>query len=286
MLHDLYKLILEKTDFLYTVLVQTPFFFFDLWSIVHFFTGGILMLILAARRVSRPFFVLFLLLFVYEIGELAFTYLAINVFRAEILPDSVTDIWVGLLGGLAASRLRRRLADWGRFRVHLMTLRAAPVVRDLAVAVTVSAVWVAFYGYRYNAALLNSRGINWWAFLWWSGGLFVMLRFFERLRGEVSPRWLAIPVTWAAYLATLLTVEYVGYALLGIHELHGERPLIFGVIHGTPTLKLYYAVAGLLTIAIASGIQHRADNAGLRLKRSVAREDAESEVLPGVDERP
>jgi len=49
------------------------------------------------------------------------------------------------------------------------------------------------------------------------------------------------------------------------------QPLIFGVIHETPTLKLYYPVAGLLTIAIASGMQRRADDAGSRLKRSVAR---------------
>lgn len=241
MLQDLYRLILEKTDFLYTVLVQTPFFFFDVWSIVHFFMGGILMLILTARRVSRSCLVLFLLLFLYELVEIGFTYLAINVFRPEILLDQVTDIWVGLLGGLAASRLRKGVAS--------------PVVRDLAVAATVSAVWVAFYGYRYNVEFFNSRGINWWAFLWWSGDLFAMLRFFDWLRGAVSPRWLAVPATWAAYAATLLTAEYVGYALLGIREMHGEPPLIFGVIHGTTTLKLYYCVAGLLAIAIAATVR-------------------------------
>jgi hypothetical protein len=178
----------------------------------------------------------------------------------------VTDIWVGLLGGLVTLRLRRRLGNRGRF----MTPRTAPVVRDLAVAVTVSAVWVASYGYRYNVVFFNSRGINWWAFLCWSGELFAMLRFFDWLRGAVSPRWLAIPATWAAYVATLLSAECVGYALLGIRELHGGRPLIFGVIHGTPALKLYYPVAGLLTIAIAAGVQRRADGAGSRLKRHVA----------------
>lgn len=165
-----------------------------------------------------------------------------------------------------------RLRRW-RNRRRFIPPRLAPVVRDMAVAVTVSAVWVTFYGYRYNVAFFNSRGINWWAFLWWGGGLFAMLRFFDWLRGAASPRWLAIPATWAAYVATLLTVEYVGYALLGIRELHGGQPFIFGVIHGTPTLKLYYAVAGLLTIAIAAGVQRRVDGAGFRLKRSVARKE-------------
>lgn len=243
MLQDLYKLILEKTGFLYTVLVRTPFFFFDIWSIVHFFTGGILMMILAARRTSRPFRPLFTILLGYEIFELAFTYLAINVFRPEILLDQVTDIWVGLLGGFVALRLRRWLGVPG------------PVVRDLAVAVTVSAVWVAFYGYRYNVALLNSRGINWWAFLWWAVGLFAILRFFGLLQNASSPWWLAIAATWAAYAATLVAVEYVGYSLLGIRELHGESPLAFGVIHGTPALKLYYAVAAPLAIAIAASVR-------------------------------
>lgn len=246
MLQDLYKLILEKTDFLYTVLVQTPLFFFDIWSIVHFFTGGILTLVLAARRISRPLFVLFLPLFLYELVEIEFTYLAIRVFRPEILLDQVTDIWVGLLGGFVAVRLRGRLGAPG------------PVARDLAVAVTVSAVWVAFYGYRYNVALLNSRGINWWAFLWWSAGLFAILRAFSRLQGAVSSWRLAIVATWGAYAAVLVAVEYVGYALLGIRELHGEPPLAFGVIHGTPALKLYYTLAAPLAIAIAAGLQRLA----------------------------
>lgn len=243
MLQDLYKLILEKTDFLYTVLVRTPFFFLDIWSIVHFFTGGILLLVFAARRVSRPVFLLFLLLFLYELVEIEFTYLAIDVFRPEILLDQVTDVWVGVLGGFVALRIRGWLGVPG------------PIVRDLAIAVTVSAVWVAFYGYRYNVALLNSRGINWWAFLWWAVGLFAILRFFGLLRNAASPWWLAIAATWAAYAAILVAVEYIGYALLGIRELHGESPLAFGVIHGTPALKLYYAVAAPLAIAIAASVR-------------------------------
>lgn len=241
MLQDLYKLILAKTDFLYTVIIQTPFFFFDIWSIVHFFSGGILMLVLAARRISRPFFVLLLLLFLYELVEIEFTYLAINVFRPEILLDQVTDIWVGLLGGFAAVRLRRG--------------STSPVVRDLAVAVSVSGAWVAYYGYRYNVAFLNSRGINWWAFLWWAAGLFAILRFFGRLQDAVCPWWLAMTATWAAYAAVLVAVEYVGYVLLGIREMHGEPPLAFGVIHGTPALKLYYSVAAPLAVAIAASVQ-------------------------------
>lgn len=273
-LQDLHGLILEKTDFLYTVLVQTPYFFFDIWSIVHFFTGGILMFILAARRILRPFLALFLLLFAYEIVELTFTYLAIRVFRPEILPDQVTDIWVGLLGGFAARGLRGRLA--ARVRSLFASAPAAPVVRDLAVAVTVSAAWVSFYGYRYNVEILNSRGINWWAFFWWSSGLFVMLRVFDRLRASLSPWWLAIPAIWAAYAATLLAGEYVGYALLGIREMHGERALIFGVIHGTPMLKLYYVVAGLLTIGIAAGVRRLAGAGRAKLAGEAARGDCAS----------
>ncbi|MBK9063706.1 MAG: hypothetical protein IPL89_11010 [Acidobacteria bacterium] len=266
MLQDLYRLILAKTDFLYTVLVQTPFCFFDIWSIVHFFLGGMLLLVLAARRISRPFFVLFLLLFFYELVEIEFTYLAINVFRPEILLDQNTDILVGLLGGLVALRLKARFEKWGRSAA----LRTGPVVRDLAVAVTVSAVWVTFYGYRYNVEFFNSRGINWWAFLWWSAGLFAVLRFFGLLQNAVLPWWLATAATWAAYAAVLVAVEYVGYALLGIRELHGERPFAFGVIHGTPALKIYYAVAPPLAIAIATGVQRLAGIATPAMRRGAA----------------
>jgi hypothetical protein len=253
MSQEFYYLVLRKTAFLYTYLVRTPYFFLDVWSIVHFVSGAVLGLLLAARRIRRPFLVLLLILVGYELVEVALTFLAIQVFLPEVLPDQVTDVWVGMLGGLVGWSLvrRRGRAAGGPVRAG----QPAPFLRDLAVAVAVSAAWVAFYGYSYNVEFFNSRVINWWAFLWWSGGLFGLLRLFEWLRGALSPRWLAIPASWTAYVAILLAVEYVGYAILGIREVHGGRPLVFDVVHGTPALRLYYPAAGLLTVGIAAGVQ-------------------------------
>jgi len=269
MSREFYYLVLRKTAFLYTFVVQTPYFFLDLWSIVHFVSGAALGLLLAARRIRRPFLVLLVILVGYELVEVALTFLAIRVFLPEVLPDQVTDVWVGMLGGLAGWSLVRRGCAAGK---RVPAWRPAPFLPDLSVAVTVSAVWVAFYGYSYNVEFFNSPVINWWAFLWWSGGLLGVLRFFDWLRGAVSPPWMAIPATWAAYVATLVTVEHVGYAVVGIREVRGGGPLVFDVIHGTPAMKLYYAVAGLVTIGIASGVQ--------RLARSEALE-ARAEIRPG-----
>jgi hypothetical protein len=81
----------------------------------------LVMLLLTPRRSSRPFSILFLLLFAYELAELSFIYFAINVFRPEVLPDQVIDICVGMLGGLAAwfvcGRWRLRAAGVQNLRV-------------------------------------------------------------------------------------------------------------------------------------------------------------------------
>jgi hypothetical protein len=269
MFQEIYAFVLRKTAFLYTQVVRTPYFFLDLWSIVHFVSGAALGLFLAARRIRRPFLVIPLLLVGYELVEIALTLLATGVFLPEVLPDQVTDVSVGMLGGFAGWGLvrRGRAAGW-----PVRAGQPAPLLPDLAVAVSVSTVWVAFYGYRYNVEFFNSHPVNWWAFLWWSGGLLGVLRLFGWLRAAGSPPWMAIPATWAAYVAILVTVEHVGYAVVGIREARGGGPLVFDVIHGTPTMKLFYAVAGLVTIGIASGVQ--------RLARSEAPE-ARAGIRPG-----
>lgn len=99
MLARLYYFILTNTAPLYRVLYQSDYFFIDLWSINHFISGFILMIILLRKQSRHPFAILIFLLFFYECLEMAFTYLAVNIFRPEIIQDQFTDIVVGFFGG-------------------------------------------------------------------------------------------------------------------------------------------------------------------------------------------
>lgn len=251
-LASFYHLIVSHTDGLYTVVFTSRFFFLDLWSCIHFASGAAIMAALRAVRCSRPFGVLLVILFLYEVLELSFTYLAVNLFRPEILPDQVTDVVVGLVGGglmwvVAKLQVQRVVGDQLR--------RWLPTAVELSVAVVMSGIWVASYGYCYNVPLLNSPAINWWAFLLWSLGLFATIKVFKHVRKAVGSGVLASLITWLLYLLGLFVVEFIGYRLMGIHEQTNEGPFLFGLIHGSQVLKAYYVTAGVLVMALHTALE-------------------------------
>lgn len=107
MLARLYEWILASTGVLYAEIWRSPWFFLDLWSIVHLVSGALLALGLLAVRRRRPLATLFLILVAYEVAELGFVWLAVRLFRPEILPDQVTDVVVGMIGGAVVWCARR-----------------------------------------------------------------------------------------------------------------------------------------------------------------------------------
>lgn len=116
---------------------------------------------------------------------------------------------------------------------------------EFLVAALMSLVWVAYYQYDYNIGFFNSAGINWLAFSLWTIGLLVTLRVYRWLKEKVANIGLRLGIFWLAYFSTLLGVEFTGYYILRIREITTEPALCFGLIHGTPVLKIYYLVAGL-----------------------------------------
>jgi hypothetical protein len=95
---DLYYRVIEATGILYSKIFVSRFFFFDLWSINHMWSGFMLFLILSALKVKRPFAVIMICLFGYEIFEISLTYFTLNIFIPEIIKDQFTDIFIGLSG--------------------------------------------------------------------------------------------------------------------------------------------------------------------------------------------
>ena len=230
-----------NTQWLYTRIYETPLFFVDLWSMVHFWSGFFLMSCLRRPFPTRKWMLLTGLLTAWELTELFFIYTAFGVFLPETLKDQTTDILVGLLGGWLCEYVVRWQSG--------SALRL-PAAAGVFVALTLPFLWVGSYGYRYNHDFLNSSGLNWWASLLWFAFSLTLSWRYTKSHARSGSHQTALINTMAGYAAVLLTFEYLGYVVLGIRETgHQGEPLVFGLIHGTPVLWGVYLCAPLLNTA-------------------------------------
>lgn len=243
MLSHLFYFINSHTQFLYTVLYKNTYFFIDIWSFVHVISGLLFMSLFDRGRCRRPLPLLLAVLIFWELLEISFIYFAVGIFKPETIPDQCTDILVGAAGGLLSRALMAARNGLQERRPLI------PEAEEIFVACFMSLLWVGFYGYRYNVPYFNSPGVNWLTFILWSGGLLITLRLYGFYSSTLKKPWLRLPVLWITYFAGLLAVEYFGYRIAGVRLITDEKPLVFGLIHGTLLLKLYYLFAGLAAVA-------------------------------------
>ena len=241
LLNNFATFVIGNTQWLYTRLHENTFFFLDLWSLVHFWSGFFLMSCVRRPFPTRKWVLLAGLLTAWELLELWFILAAVGVFLPETLKDQCTDILVGLAGGALCAYVVR-WQSVGPLRL--------PVVAAVFVALTLPFLWVGSYGYRYNDDFFNSKGLNWWAFLlWFAGSLFLSWHYAKGHARSGSHRT-AFRNTLLGYAPVLMAIEYLGYVVLGIHEIgHQGEPLLFGLIHGTPVLWGAYLLAPVVNTA-------------------------------------
>jgi hypothetical protein len=243
---DLVKYILEETSWLYIKMYQNDFLFFDLWSVVHFWSGFVIYMIFKAFRIRLAFLVLFLLLIVYELAELLFIYLAFNVFHPETIKDQVTDILVGFSGGLLSLWLLKPAKRYWYSQRHLVLSGMM-----IFAASTYAFPWVGFYHYHYDVEAFNTGGgMNFNTYLTWTVAGLLILQVFYLFRKKKL--FLRISCTWMIYFTGLLIFEYITYYIFGIHENSNEvaRPLIFGLAHGTRVMHVFYLVCPFLMMVL------------------------------------
>ena len=192
-----------------------------------------------------------LVLFSWEFLEISFIYLSIHAFKPETIPDQLTDIIIGYAGG----SLGWLFWQYRHKAVMKLCRRHTPLQVELFVSCAMSFVWVGSYGYTYNVPFFNSPVLNWLAFLLWSSGLFATIRVYRFLSHRVRPFWIRIVLIWLTYFSILLFIEYLGYYVFEIRQVTAERPLLFGLIHGTVTLKVYYIIAGICAVMVSSALK-------------------------------
>jgi hypothetical protein len=244
---DFVEYILAETDWLYTRIYQNDFLFFDLWSIVHLWCGFVILLLLRAFRIRPAIPFLFMILFLYELAEILFIYFAFDLFRPETIKDQVTDLVVGMLGGFLSAWLLSYAVKHASSHRYLV-LSGMMMLASLTYAFP----WVGFYQYHYDISFYNTPGINVFAYVWWTlGGCYLLgVYWFFRKKKFI----LRLALTWIIYTVSLLVAEYFGYYVFKIHENSDVElnPLIFGLIHGTRTMHIFYLICPFLIILLYS----------------------------------
>jgi hypothetical protein len=218
----------------------------DLWSIVNVWVGFCLILFLSLRKVKNKTGVLLLLLLGFEVVKFPVIRFAGGYSSTSILLRLFVDVMTGLAGGgIAAGLLHGITRNTHRLRILLRGFIL------LLASATAAFFWVGSYGYHYNRDSLNTPGINLFSFsLWFVGGCCFL--FFYSYCLTMKNQLLRMLITWICYLMVLVTGEYIGYVIAGVHENSKAcaTPLFFGLIHGSLLLHLYYLLSPFIVISV------------------------------------
>ncbi len=237
---EIVLLIRDNTEWLYTIIYQNKFFFIDFWSILHFLSGMLFIALILWISNKKIWLKLLLILLSYEIIEISLYFFSLEIFLPEILKDQVTDIFIGLLGGV--------------FYYYFIKYYNERLLNYLVMIVSVffvSFIWVGSYGYKYNVEIFNTSGINIWAFiLWFCAGLLVLFGynfFFNSYKSEIKK----LSIVYLFYLISLFILEILGQHIFLIHEISksDSKALIFDLIHGTRVLHIFYLSAPFILIS-------------------------------------
>ncbi len=239
-----FRWLFAHTGWLYVKIYENDFFFIDYWTFPHLWSGLIVFVLLAALGWRRQFFWLIFFITMYEVVEILLEIFALHIFKPEILKDKLTDVMTGLLGGVIAWAILRWTA---RVERSSWLTCNTPILFSSG---TLSFLWVGSYQYRYNIEWMNFAGLNLWAFLLWMAGGFIFLKIYISLKSRSRQKYIAVFLSWIIYFILLLVIEFAGYHLLQIREtsIHHKRPLLLGLIHGSPGLHLYYLLFPFIII--------------------------------------
>ena len=230
----------DNSTWLYSIIFEYKWFYYDLWSFVHLWSGGIFFAVLSAYKVKGKWIKLLFILTVLAFLETSFSIRIFNLLQSERSLGIFNDIATGMIGGY--------LMYW--FLKWKYTKKRSKWLALFIASLTSSFLWVGFYGYRYSIAFFNSPHINWWALTAWSFSGMIMIFVFDYIKNKKNYFW-GVAITWLIYITLLFTVEYIAYHLIALREVsEGTTALVFDVIHGSRVMHVYYTTAPLYFIGL------------------------------------
>ena len=230
----------DNSEWLYSIIFKYKWFYYDLWSFVYLWIGGIFFALLSAFSSKGKWLKLLLILSIFAFIENSISMKTLKLFESDRLLGIFNDIATGMIGGY--------FIYW--FLKWKYTKKRSKWLALFISSITVSFLWVGFYGYRYSITFFNSPHINWWALTAWSGSGMIMIFFFFFLKDKINYLW-GVIITWLTYISLLVAVEYIAYHLISLREVtEGTTPLIFDIIHGSRIMHVYYSTAPLYFIGL------------------------------------
>ena len=210
---DLYHRFIEASSILYTKVFVGRFFFFDLWSINHMWTGFMLYLILSGLRIKKPFTVILVCLIGYEVFEISLTYFATSIFIPEIIKDQFTDIFIGLTGSFLGFLF---LSNY-----NFLISRFQIVVQNafiFFISMSFSFLWLVF---SHESVCLDGPScieINLIIFFLWLTQAFITIAVFRKsgLLKSIRP--------WIVFVVTFILTTVLNFCLISLPEISGLKP--------------------------------------------------------------
>jgi hypothetical protein len=258
---DLYYRVIEATSILYSKIFVSRFFFFDLWSINHMWTGFMLFLILSALKIKRPFAVIMTCLFGYEVFEISLTYFTLNIFIPEIIKDQFTDIFIGLSGSFVAYLLLSNY-NYLIMRKPLLLQRAFIFFTSMSF----SFLWLVFshesvcYEGHFYIALNLLIFFIWLAQSYFTIVVFRNNGFFNRFR------------PWSVFILSFIISVFLNFFLISLSDSIVMNPetlvnwiysiktkLILAPLLPFLLLTVYEAFIKLITKSVTSSSKYRVD---------------------------
>jgi hypothetical protein len=235
------QFIREFTVWLHHPLFEYGLFYVDLWSLVHFWSGMILFAALSALAWKNRWKWLFLFLFGFEVVE-AFIFISImKMFMPEKLPDSFTDIFIGLSGGYLI---------WFLFEKKKINKSGTKFFLFFLASVTISFLWTGNNKFEFSKPMFNTPGINWWIFLCWMLAGIGILFMYEKLKSSKNSKVKTVTITWLAYLTALLILIYGTSTLVNAGEVFDLHSCFFKVVPANRANVFFYFTSPLFFISL------------------------------------
>ncbi len=232
-MHELYlQYIRSHTNWLSCVIFEYKWFYYDLWSLVHIWSGAMIFVLLTANKYKKRWLKLLLLVSLFEVYEATIAIGIFRIFAPEKSIDVVNDIVNGMLGGY----LMYIFFKWNDKRIFKVWFAA------FLSSFSMAYIWVGSHGYNYNIPFFNSQCINWWALICWTlAGTGISL-LFNTLKDKMN-QFNSLITTWLIYLVLLIIIESIAYFIFPIKEISkGTTPLVFNIIQGNSELHVFYTI--------------------------------------------
>lgn len=238
----------ENTVWLHYVLVEYKLLYLDLWSLVHFWTGGLLFAVLSALNCKQRWKWLFIIVAGFEILEATVFIGILKLFMPEKIPDVFIDIILGMAGGYWVFLM---------FENNKMSEQAKQHIVILITAAVIAFFWTGFYSYELNIHSETNWPFSGTVFLfWWFTG-YVLVLIFRKLQSKFNNGFYSIVTISALFYVLLIPVNYVISEVLNIREISHEYNVAIGsFIAVNLSLIRFYVLFPILLVSAYTWLYH------------------------------